>query len=192
MRPHRHDAPREPIERLQLGRGASVLSEHRGRGCSVRDFADAFPAEPITAGHAPVQAVERFRVAGMPLFWFRPDSSAVVVDAAHALDLTVADATRLQGRDEVRVGRFTPAAVAALGPRELVKLLLFVEAIRTYWHTDADLRLEAERREGGAYEADFAGVHHYYTNEKNEAPLSFAVRVGADGTVSVRARAAGA
>jgi len=189
MRPPRKVPPREPLEVFSLDHGRSVLSEHRGLGCAVRDFAEAYPAEVITAAHAPVRAVERFRVADRPLFWFRPDSSAVVVDAAHATDLSVADATRLApDAPEVRVGHFTPDAAAALGPRELVKLLLFAEAIRTYWHTDAELRLEAERREAGAYEADFAGVHRYYTNERNEAPLAFTVRVAQDGAVTVRAR----
>lgn len=186
VRPPREEE--EPLERLTIGRGASVLNEHRGRGCSVRDFHEAYPAEAIGPGHAPVRAVERFRVDGRPLFFFRPDGSAVVVDATRASDLTVADATRLGAGQEVRVGRLAPATVAALGPREAVKLLLQAEAVRTYWHLEADLRLVAEREGPGGYEVDVDGEHVYYTNQRNEAALSFTVRVADDGTVTVGGR----
>src|SRR5690606_13175457 len=86
---------REPLATYELEHGRSVLSELRGRGGRMDDFPTAFPAEAITPAHVPVRATESFQVEGRPLFFFRPDLSAPVVDAARAGDLTAADPTRM-------------------------------------------------------------------------------------------------
>lgn len=179
---------RQPLATYELDRGDSILAELRGRGGRADDFPAAFPAEAIGPDHTAVRAVERFQVDGRPLLFFRPDLSAPVVDAARASDLTVADPTRMGPGDEAEVGRFAPEVVAGLGHRGLLELLLRAEVLRVYWHIGATLALEAERRDGGAYEADLAGAHVYFTNARNEQRVAFTLRVGPDGAVTVRGR----
>lgn len=179
---------REPLATFDIQHGRSVLVEWRGRGGRADDFPTAFPAEAIGPDHTPVRAVEAWQVDGRPLLFFRPDLSAPVIDAARAGDLTVADPTRMGPGDVAEVGRVTPAVVAALGGRGLLELLLRAGVVRVYWHIGAALALEAERHDGGAYEADVAGTHVYFTNERNERGVAFTLRVDADGAVRVRGR----
>lgn len=179
---------REPLATFEIEHGRSVLNELRGRGGRADDFPTAFPAEAIGPDHAPVRVVEAFQVAGRPLLFFRPDLSAAVVDAARAGDLTVADPTRMRPDEEAEVGRVAPEVVAALGGRGVLELLLRAGVVRVYWHIGAELSLEAERDDAGAYEADVAGTHVYFTNQKNEQPVAFTLRVEADGVVRVRGR----
>ncbi|MBX3468383.1 MAG: hypothetical protein KF878_16040 [Planctomycetes bacterium] len=174
---------------LRVDHDASLLVELRARGGRADDHPARLPAEAITAAHLPARAVERFRVAGRPIVHLRPDLSAFVVDAACAGDLTCADATRLAPGAVAAVGRVAPATVEALGGRGLLELLVAAGVVLTYWHVGATLTVEAERAADGAYEADVAGEHVYFTNAEGRARVAFTLRVAASGDVTVVGRA---
>ena len=88
-----------------------------------------------------------------------------------------ADATRIAAGTTKRIGRALPAAISKLGPERLVLFLIEAQIIETYWHIEAKLRLVGEQKTAHAYTARFAGTHIYFTNERNEDPLDFAVSI---------------
>ncbi len=62
-------------------------------------------------------------------------------------------------------------------PRTLVAYLIEAQIIETFAHIESKLCLFEESRDGDVYTARVRGTHIYFTNQRNEDPLAFAVRV---------------
>ncbi len=101
----------------------------------------------------------------------------VIVNQAYFTDLRRADATRLPGDGKAIIGRYKDLGFSFLSPRRLVVFLLESQIIETYWHVESHLCLSHEKDLPASYTAYFTGSHVYYTNERNERPLSFSVVV---------------
>ena len=174
------------LARFELLSSASVLAEQRWRGPHHPDFFVRYRAEAITPAHTPLAALARFALEERPVFHLTPDGSEVVVDARFASDLEAIDVPRLCAGERRRVGRLTPRALAALGGRELLELLLRSDVLRTYWHTGSELRLCTERMgPGGAYRAELEGSHTYFTTKRHRRALAFAVSWADNGEIEV-------
>ncbi len=179
----------QAVQSLQFGRERSLLNEQRARGGRGNDFQQEFPAEAIDpAQHLPVRVTAAYQIGGQPLLWFRPGFDAAVIDASHAGPLRRVDATNLVAGEEHEIGRFTPDAIAALGPERILRFLLEAGIIGSYVHIGSQLRCEAPRAAQGFWEQDCAGSHEYFTSRHHEGRLSFTVRIAADGTVRLRGR----
>lgn len=98
-------------------------------------------------------------------------------------DLVEVDATNVSA--ETAVGRVTAAARRSLGDRGVVEALIRADIVRIWAHIEGEVCLVAEASAEGAYTARFTGHHVYYTNERNEAPLAFEVRIAPDGAIVV-------
>ena len=164
----------------------SVLHEHR-RHCRVFDFHERFAAAEIGDDFTPVEVVSRFRIDDSPLLWYTADKSQIVVDARRFTQLEAVDGTR--GR-QAAIGRLllAPAAAAAAGldGRTLLEFLIRAAVIQTFMHMSATVRIVHESTDGdGCYRALLGGSHIYFTNERNEDPLSFEFRLASDGAMSI-------
>ena len=153
--------------------------EERNRTIQARSSDALKGYEPIDAAYLKMQ--------GRPLLFRSIQKKEVVVSDADFSSLLRADATRITPGEEVAIGRALKDEL--LAPSFLLPLLLKGQILITYWHTDADIRLTGESASNGRICYEFKGEHHYYTNEKNTDPLSFAVCVEAkSGQISVLGR----
>lgn len=64
-----------------------------------------------------------------------------------------------------------------------VRVLIGAGVIRTYWHLESTVCLEAVTEKGGVWEGRYSGSHVYFTNSKNLGKFAFVERVERDGTV---------
>ena len=160
------------IETFGVLHSASPLSEMRKLGLPADDFPVAFAAAPIDQS--------RMRPLGDfgGLLWV--DGQQVVADAGLVSDLTVVDATKL------RVGE--RAVVGKLVGLKSVRPLIAAGVIRTYWHLESTVCLEAVTEKDGVWEGRYSGSHVYFTNSKNVGKFAFFVRIERDGTVAVVGR----
>ncbi|MCC6521325.1 MAG: hypothetical protein IT373_01565 [Polyangiaceae bacterium] len=172
----------------ELHSQASLLAEQRRAGAHQPDFFARYRAEALGPAHAPVEAVRRFALAGAPVFAFAPDRSSIVVDVRFSSDLEVVDVPRLAVGAEVRVGRLTDAARAALDARAILELLVRADVVRTYWHLGSEVWLQREDASPGGYRAELDGTHTYFTSRRHRAPFAFAVEWAPDGEVVVTRR----
>jgi len=125
----------------------------------------------------PLPHLAAYTIGSDPLMGRSAATKRVVVSSAYFSDLERADATRIAAGTTKRIGRALPAAISKLGPERLVLFLIEAQIIETYWHIEAKLRLVGEQKTAHAYTARFAGTHIYFTNERNEDPLDFAVSI---------------
>jgi hypothetical protein len=160
------------IETFAVLHSASPLSEMRRAGLPADDFPVAFAAAPIDKA--------RMRPLGDfgGLLWV--DGQRVVADAALVADLIVVDATRLRAGERAVVGKL----VGLKGVRPLIE----AGVIRTYWHLESTVCLEAVSEKDGVWEGRYSGSHVYFTNSRNVGKFAFVVRVERDGTVAVVGR----
>lgn len=160
------------IETFAVLHSASPLSEMRKLGLPVDDFPVAFAAAPIDRA--------RMRPLGSfgGLLWV--DGQRVVADAGLVSDLTVVDATKLRAGERAVVGK--------LAGLKSVRPLIEAGVIRTYWHLESSVCLEAVSENDGVWEGRYSGSHVYFTNSKNVGKFAFVVRVERDGTVAVVGR----
>lgn len=175
------------LERFVVGYDNSLLEEHRSRGVSVDDFAQAFVNESIDPElHQRVRCVEFLRLAGEPLFWFHADGGPAVVDARLCSAVTVVDPTRMKSGTSAVVGQLTDRARREVAPRVLARGLMLAGAIQTFWHIGAELCLESESDEGDAYVGRYGAEHTYYTNDENVVAYAFEFVLDGAGTILVR------
>jgi hypothetical protein len=157
------------IEQIRVTREKGPLAAMRAAGLR----ADDFPERYRTA------AIDRARMRELGayggLLWIE-DGEVVASGEVFATDVTVADATRGEGT----IGRLRKA-----GGREMARRLIEAEIIRTYWHLEAVVNLEAETAGKDGWEGSYRGRHVYYTNDRNVRPFAFRVKMGAGGTVAV-------
>lgn len=140
----------------------------------------------VLKGYGPIDA-PYLKMQGRPLLFRSMQKKEVVVSEADFSMLTRPDVTRIAPGDEVVIGRALKGEL--LAPSFLLPFLLKGQILISYWHTDADIRLTSESESNGRICYEFGGEHHYYTNEKNTDPLSFAVCVEAkSGQISVLGR----
>lgn len=175
--------------KIVAGPEGSVLYEHRrlAGNAAARDFAAQFPAESFGPEHRPVEAVRGFHVSGRPLLCFRPDLSAVVVDASDFPDgLSKVDATCMTADQIESPGRVTSATLAALGGPMLTRFLILAHVIETWAHLGSELELTYPV-DGAAdgFVGTVSGTHRYVTNEEIEEAVSFRVEVDAEGTITL-------
>lgn len=153
--------------------------EERNRTIHARSSDALKEFEPIDAAY--------LRIQGRPLLFRSMQKKEVVVSDADFSMLTRPDVTRIAPGEEVAIGRALKGEL--LAPSFLLPFLLKGQILISYWHTDADIRLTSESESNGRICYEFGGEHHYYTNEKNTDPLSFAVCVEAkSGQISVVGR----
>lgn len=180
--------PKDCLEKFTIDQGNTYLDEIRGpHKTQLYDWQKAIKAEQIKDGvHLPASCTKDYKVGSRPMFYFSPGSKEMVVDAKHFSELKVADATRVKAGQRTVVGRATPAVLEAVPRRKLARFLLQATAIHTYWHIKADLCLvKEEQPEGGPYRAHFQGAHLYFTNERNEDPISFGVEITKEGELAL-------
>lgn len=144
-------------------RGFTSSAEEEAAGRTVEAL--AFPAE----GYEPVP--------GMPAVARSEGKRRVAVDAALFSTLHRADATRSR-EAPVSIGRCTERALRSMSPREMAGFLIASQIVITYWHVESSLCLFGETDDGTWYTASFRGSHVYFTNKRNEEPLSFRIRIG--------------
>lgn len=130
----------------------------------------------VLKGYEPIDA-PYLKTQGRPLLFRSMQKKEVAVSEADFSILTRPDVTRIAPGDEVVIGRALKDEL--LDPAFLLPFLLKGQILITYWHTDAEIRLTGESESNGRICYEFNGEHHYYTNEKNTDPLSFAVCVEA-------------
>jgi hypothetical protein len=80
------------------------------------------------------------------------------------------------------------AVAGKLAGLKSVRPLIEAGVIRTYWHLESTVCLEAVSEKDGVWEGRYSGSHVYFTNSKNVGKFAFAVRVERDGTVAVVGR----
>jgi len=161
------------------GMADTADQEERNRTIHARSSNALKEYEPINAAYLKMQ--------GRPLLFRSMQKKEVVVSDADFSMLTRPDVTRIASGDEVVIGRALKDEL--LDPSFLLPFLLKGQIIISYWHTDAEIRLTGESESSGRICYEFKGEHHYYTNEKNTDPLSFAVCVEAkSGQISVLGR----
>lgn len=175
------------LEPITVGRTGSILSEHRGQGVQVDDFATRYRADDIDPDrYRPVAAVQRYQIGSTPLLWYVEDKSEVVVNAAVLSDLNVAEVTSMHAGEAVTIGSLTELGRGKIDGRELAKFLIHSRTIGTYVHIGAELCLEQEERSGGSYHAVIAGEHTFFTNEENRRDVRFELLVDQQGAIEVR------
>lgn len=160
------------IETFGVLHSASPLTEMRKLGLPADDFPVAFAAAPIDQA--------RMRPLGNlgGLLWV--DGQRVVADAGLVSDLTVVDVTKLRAGERAVVGKLVGL--------KSVRPLIEAGVIRTYWHLESTVCLEAVTEKDGVWEGRYSGSHVYFTNSKNVGKFAFFVRVERDGTVAVVGR----
>lgn len=114
-----------------------------------------------------------FMFRGKPILFRNDTGKEVGVDQKAFSQLERPDATRLSVGEEKRIGMAQNSDL--LNPAFLLPFLLSGQIVTTYWHTDAELRFQAEEIQEGRVCYQFEGEHHYYTNEKNTRALRFAI-----------------
>ncbi|MBL8020845.1 MAG: hypothetical protein JNM27_14335 [Leptospirales bacterium] len=110
---------------------------------------------------------------GTPILYRNDKAKEVGVDQKAFSQLDRPDATRLNPGEQKRIG--AAQNLDLLNPSFLLPFLLSGQIVTTYWHTDAELRLNAEETHEGRVCYQFHGEHHYYTNQKNTRALRFAI-----------------
>ncbi len=164
------------LDQFSVSRDASPLQAMRAQGLRADDFPESYSAGVVDRG----KMKELGPFGG--LLWV--DGTRVIADSALAASgLQVVDVTRLRAGERAIVGKWRKGAGA-----EVAKLLLRAEVIRTYWHIESKICLEAESTKDGVWEGRYSGEHIYFTNERNVGRFAFSVRMEADGTVAVTGR----
>jgi len=90
-------------------------------------------------------------------------------------DLKRVDGTRLAGREII--GTLSGGGLDLQPMQRWVLYLLVAEVIKTYAHIESHLCLSRESDTNERYLAQFSGKHIYYTNQRNEARLAFAITI---------------
>ncbi len=178
-------AAKDCLEKFTIDQDNTYLTgTHRTH---LRDWQKVIKAETIKDGvHIPATCTRDYQVGNMPMFYFSPGSKKMVVDVQHFSDLKVASGTSVKAGQRTVVGRVMRKALAGISPRKLARFLLQASVIHTYLHIKADLCLvKEEHEEGGPYRAHFQGVHLYFTNQRNEMPISFAVEITQKGELAL-------
>jgi hypothetical protein len=144
------------------------------------------------AGEGDVKSIDpKERGKKEPPFWFgRVVSSGLLVDdviraqraTKHALepgafaDLKEVDATSLSAGQRLPVGRVVKKSLLA-NPHALVRLLVESGQIGTYVHVESELRYADETDSPARYRTKLTGHHVFYTNQRNQQGLTFAVEI---------------
>lgn len=176
--------PKQCLHRWQLPKGESVLHEQRRLGTPWPDFSTAYPAITVDSTMTPVATVADIQLDGAPVLWFSADHSMVHADARAFSTLTAVDVPGVTAGTSVTVGTIAPEALAKLGGRAVVDLLLRSDTLRTYWHIGSELCLETERTEDG-WRGNFSGEHTYFTNSENHDEMWFTVTIAPDGVIVI-------
>lgn len=157
------DLPRQyEIERSSNPwQGLTSTSQQEERNKTIR-------AAPVKSGLAAVPGP-----SGRSFLYRDNQAGEVVVDAKFFETLKRPDATRVGPGESFEIGRAKTDEV--LNPAVLIPFLLLNQIVITYWHTGAEVRLDAVEDDGRCFL--FSGEHTYYTNEKNTEPLRFQICV---------------
>lgn len=115
-----------------------------------------------------------FGAAG-PVMALDREAGRLVVDSGVFREIHKVDVTVLNAREPVAV--LTEENPKNLESRKMAFFLLESEIIATYAHIESRLCLKKEIDGEDLYRADFKGTHIYFTNERNEAPLSFSILI---------------
>ena len=175
---------------ITISKSESYLSEVRPAPGALRDFQKKFLAARIEPGrHSPVAGASAWKAGGRPLLWVAPDKGSAVVDGEFFSDLLGVDATNLPAGERRVVGRWLDLSFKSMAPRDIVLFLLKGQIVLCYAHVEARLQRDEEDDGAGRYRAGFSGSHIYFTNERNEDRLSFAVEIDKKtGEISVTGR----
>jgi hypothetical protein len=177
-------AAEKTMDELKIPRGTSPWQGYTGSydeeqaGLKVR-------AVKILPEHERVAHLAAYVSDGEPLLAIDRKARRVVVNERCFGDVQRPDATRLRQGERAAVGVVKCAGLRKK-PRELVRFLIESELVKTYVHTEANLRIVDEKTEGTRYRARCKGSHVFYTNERNESPLDFTVEIDSgSGAISV-------
>ncbi len=151
--------------------GMTGSAEEEGATMSIR----ALPFDE--AAYSGFEQLKRYDTAAGPLIFRAREKKEVGVNSGCFSDLARVDATRAVRDTRVLIGRFLDPTFASLSPGALAAFLVESQIVITYWHIGSELSLEKEEHDSSEYIAHFKGKHTYFTNEKNVAPLRFAVRI---------------
>lgn len=175
---------------ITISKSESYLSELRPAPGALRDFQKKFLAARIEPGrHSPVAGASAWKAGGRPLLWLAPDKGSAVVDGEFFSDLLAVDATNLAAGEKIAMGRWLDLSFRSLAPRDVVLFLLKGQIIQAYVHVEARLQRDEEEDGPARYRAGFSGSHIYFTNERNEDRLAFAVEIDKKtGEISVTGR----
>lgn len=169
---------------LERDSNTSLLSEQRRLGPAMHDFAESYSAAAIDARYTPMKTTGAFTVDGNPLFFLTPERDAVVVDQRVFSDLRCVEPMRLKAKETASIGTVRQP----MPPRDLARLLITADVVRTYIHIGSQLALVEESTDETGWTGAFEGTHTYFTNEENVDRVAFSLRVGADGLLSVVGR----
>lgn len=183
--PENHERDGRCDAKLHPNQHDSVLKEVRGHKY-IDDFYEKYPAEAITVSHTPVDATKEFRADGRNILFYTGDHD-VVVNGALISPLEVAHATSMSKGDEAVVGTLSTAG-AKMDGLSWVEFLIAADAIQTWMHIEANLCVTIEKATAEAFMADVQGTHIYFTNERNEDKIHFAVKIDGAGVITVVGR----
>ena len=133
-------------------------------------------AVALQPGFEAPTALARYAAGGRPLLAIDRKARRVHVEAAFFGDLERPDATRLARGAQASLGTLKKLP-AGLTHADLARFLVESQLIQTYWHLEARLCPGAIQDDAAAYRIELRGTHSYCTNQCQDDPVEFAVRL---------------
>jgi hypothetical protein len=162
-------------QELTISRGDSpwqgYTSSHQEE--SAGKHIQAVPLQP--AFEVP-KHLARYVSGGKPLLAIDRQARRVHVEATWFSDLERPDATRLAPGARVPLGTLKKLP-EGLTHADIARFLVESQLVQTYWHLEARLCPGPVQDDAAVYRLELRGVHAYCTNECQEDPVSFAVRI---------------
>tara|TARA_Y100001937_G_scaffold122491_1_gene183567 strand:+ start:291107 stop:291661 length:555 start_codon:yes stop_codon:yes gene_type:complete len=143
-----------------------VSAESDGAIALIRDL----------TGMKPVPGLHAYAIAPAgPLLALDEEGDRLVANGYVFESLRRVDATSVTGPEAV--GILSDLGLESISGQRMVSFLLESEIIQTYAHMESTLCLIEQADTDDIYRADLKGSHIYFTNERNEAPLSFSILI---------------
>ncbi len=155
------------------GYTSSAEEEQAGRTVSAVDW----PTDPSASFEIPAHLAE-ISPSKEPLLGIDRKGRRVVVSKAAFETVHRADLPRLQAGSSHRLTRVLDPALKA-DPIATARFLIRSELILTYAHLESTLKLVKVRKipRSGETLTEWKGSHVYFTSDRNERKLHFAVRI---------------